>query len=187
MNDQNSYRILSHFETVYRPGERDLAMKLFRALGLETSEIQSYVIGFVGAPGLGNEFENTITASEVTPEHWAFEQRLDEQLQKPEIAELSANYLEALKTRPQNRPHFGLAYSTLEAWTEAVEGFERALEENPELKGRASLASKFTPGSPGAQTDYLHHAFIHTDIVGTACLPLGVIIELQHYTNRADN
>lgn len=185
-HDQTPYRILSHFETVYRPGDRQLALTLFKALGLEVSEIQKYVIGFVGMPGLGNEFENTITASEVTPEHWAFEQVLDKELRRPELAELSASYLDALKSRPQIRPHFGMAYSTIDLWAEAVAGFERALEDHPELKGRASLASKFSPDSPGGQPQ-LHHAFIHTDIVGTSCLSLGLIIELQHYIDRVDS
>ena len=104
--------------------------------------------------------------------------------QRPDVAALSASYLEALKSKPQNRPHFGMAYSSIESWTAAVEGFQRCLDDHPELKGRAEIASKFVPGSPGAQTDFLHHAFIHTDIIGAACLPLGVIIELQHYARN---
>ena len=180
-NDQTVYPILSHFETVYRPGERELASLLFEAIGMDVKEAGKYVIGFVGKPASGNGYENSITASEITPEHWEFEQVLEKEMQRPEVAALGASYLNALKTKPQNRPHFGLAYSSLESWTEAVEGFEKFVEAHPDLKGRAEIASKFTPGSPGAQTDFLHHAFIHTDIIGTACLPLGVIIELQHY------
>lgn len=182
--DPSSYPILSHFETVFRPGERDLAALLFNALGLGVSNVGKYVIGFVGTPASGNGFENSITASEVTPEHWEFEQVLEKEMQRPDIAAASATYLQALKTKPQNRPHFGMAYASLESWNEAVEGFEQALEKHPELKGRAEIASKFVPGSPGAQTDFLHHAFIHTDIIGTACLPLGMIIELQHYARN---
>lgn len=182
--ERPSYTVLSHFETVYRPGERELAELLFKALGLRVTEAGKYVLGFVGDTASGNLLENSITASEVTPEHWEFEQALDKELQRPELASLSASYLHALKTAPQNRPHFGLAYSSLESWTAAVEGFKRALAEHPELQGRAELASKFVPGSPGAQTDYLHHAFIHTDIVGTSCLSMGIIIEFQHYARN---
>lgn len=179
--DRPAYKMLSHFETVYRPGERDLAKSLFKALGLDLMESGKYVVGFVGDTVSGNGFENSITASEVTPEHWEFEQVLDKELQRPEIAALSQSYLHALKTAPQNRPHFGIAYSSLDSWQTALDGFERTLEEHPELKGRAQVASKFVPGSPGAQTDYLSHAFIHTDIIGSSCLSLGIIIEFQHY------
>jgi hypothetical protein len=178
------YTVLSHFETVYRPGERALASQLFEALGLKVVDSGKYVLGFVGDTASGNLLENSITTSEVTPEHWAFEQVLDKELQRPEVAELSQTYLQALKTAPQNRPHFGIAYSSLESWSAAVDGFQRAVEAHPELKGRAQIASKFVPGSPGAQTDYLHHAFIHTDIIGTSCLSLGLIIEFQHYAEN---
>lgn len=183
-DDRPDYTILSHFETVYRPGERALAAQLFKALGLSVSESGKYVLGFVGDTASGNLFENSITASEVTPEHWEFEQVLDKELNRPEIASLREKYVRALKTAPQNRPHFGLAFSSLESWKAALAGFERALEEHPELKGRAEIASKFVPGSEGAQTDYLHHAFIHTDIIGATGLSLGLIIEFQHYARN---
>ncbi len=178
---QTTYPIISHFETVYRPGERGLDLSLLEALGLEVTESGKYVVGFVGKPASGNGYENSVTASEITPEHWEFEQALDEQMQRPEVAKLGQSYLKALKSKPQNRPHFGFAYSSLESWTAALDGFQKALDNRPELRGRAEVASKFVPGSPGAQTDFLHHAFIHTDIIGTACLSLGVIIELQYY------
>ena len=183
-NEPNSYRILSHFEMVYRPGERDLAKSFLKALGLDVTESGKYLVGFVGTPASGNGYENSITASEVTPEHWEFEQALEKEMQRPDLAGLSASYLRELKSKPQNRPHFGMAYSSLDSWNASVEGFQEALDRHPELKGRAEIASKFVPGSPGAQTDFLHHAFIHTDIVGFACLPLGVVIELQHYARN---
>ena len=182
-DNKSDYIILSHFETVYRPGERALAADLFKALGLEVADSGKYVLGFVGNPPSGNLFENSITASEVTPEHWAFEQVLDRELKRPEIAELSETYLKALKTAPQNRPHFGLAFSSLETWQAAVDHFQRTVDETPTLQGRAEIASKFTP-TTGAQVDYLHHAFIHTDIIGATGLSLGIIIEFQHYARN---
>ena len=87
-----------------------------------------------------------IAASEITPEHWEFEQVLDRELRRPEIASLSETYKEALKARPQNRPHFGFAYDSYEEWAGTLERIEKAVEERPELKGRARLASKFVPG-----------------------------------------
>ena len=183
-NDTPSKGVLSHFELVHRPGERENAVALFDALGLRVVESGPYVMGFIGPAANGNSVENMIAASEITPEHWEFEQVLDRELRRPEIASLSETYKEALKARPQNRPHFGFAYDSYEEWAGTLERIEKAVEERPELKGRARLASKFVPGGPGAQTDYLHHAFIHTDIVGTGCLSLGTIIELQYYARH---
>src|SRR6218665_1681063 len=174
-------QVLSHYETVYRPGERDLVVLLFEALGLRIMDEGKYVSGFVGQAASGNAVENAIFASEITPEHWDFEQVLTAELQQPHLAGRSQAYVQALKAAPQNRPHFGIAFSSLDSWTAAVERVQRAIEEQPRLMGRAELASKFYPGSPGAQTDYLHHAFIHTDIIGTSCLALGLIIEFQFY------
>lgn len=175
-------QVLSHYETVYCPGERDLVVLLFEALGLRVHDDGGkYVSGFVGEAASGNAVENAVFASEITPEHWDFEQVLSAELQQPHLAGRSQAYLEALKAAPQNRPHFGIAFTSLKSWTAAVERVQRAVAEQPKLKGRAELASKFYPGSPGAQTDYLHHAFVHTDIIGTSCLALGLIIELQFY------
>lgn len=177
-------RALSHFETVYRPGDRDRVKALFDALGLQVAEMGKYVAGLIPQRAGANPLENAVFASEITPEHWEFEQVLAEELRRPHLASRSAAYLRQLKTTPQSRPHFGIAFSSLDDWTAAVAKARSMIASDQDLQGRAELSSEFRPGSPGAQTDFLYHAFIHTDIIGTGLLSLGLIIELQHYSRR---
>lgn len=185
MTDTKKHRrALSHFETVYRPGDRELVKSLFDALGLQVAEMGKYVAGLIPCDESANPLENALFASEITPEHWEFEQALGAELRKPELASRSDSYLRALKSTPQNRPHFGIAFSSLEDWTGAVQRIRGKIAAEPALKGRAEVASEFRPWSPGAQTDFLYHAFVHTDIIGTGLLSLGLVIELQHYSRR---
>lgn len=177
-------RVLSHIETVYRPGERHLVLLLLNGLGLKIEETHGYILGFIDERTETNHLENMISASEITPEHWKFEQALTAAINRPELAELSTSYQHALKTQPQTRPHFGMAYSSMTEWEATVERIRRMLEEHPELRGRIELASLFKPGDPGSQSDYLQHAFIYTNVIGSSCLSLGLVIELQYYFHK---
>ena len=179
-------RVLSHIEMVYRPGERDLALRLFEVLGLTISESHGYILGFIDDGALGNLLENMLSVSEITPEHWAFEQALAENLQRPEFAARGEAYRQAIRKAPQVRPHMGIADASRGAWQAAGEWVRRATEDYPELRGRLEIACQFRPGDPGSQSDYLEHAFINTDIVGTSCLALGHCIELQHYLRHLE-
>lgn len=183
-DNQKSRRVLSHIETVYRPGERHLALLLLNSLGLKVIETQGYILGFIDERAETNHLENMISASEITPEHWKFEQTLTDVIQRPEISELSSSYQQALKRQPQNRPHFGMAFSSLSEWEAVVEKVKLTIEEHPELRDRLELASLFKPGDPGSQSDYLQHAFIYTNIIGISCLSLGIVIELQYYLRK---
>jgi len=183
-SNQTSRRVLSHVETVYRPGENHLARLLLDSLGLKVVETHGYILGFIDEATETNPLENMISASEITPEHWEFEQKLAEVINRPELTELSTSCKDALKRQPQNRPHFGMAYTSQAQWESVIERVKRTIKENPELQGRVELANVFKPGDAGSQSDMLQHAFIYTDIIGTSCLSLGIVIELQNYLRR---
>ena len=178
-------RALSHLEAVYRPGDRELVKSLFDALGLQVVEMGKYIAGLIDTPPSGNPVENALFASEITPEHLIFEDALDKALSQPELTDAGSSYLRALKSEPQCRPHLGIAFSSMEKWEQSVALIQAKTEDAASpLHGRAELTSKFRPGTPGAQTDFLHHAFVYTDLIGTTGLSLGMIIELQHYASN---
>src|SRR5256885_6184907 len=111
-------RRLTHVELVYRPGERELAKRLFALLGCRPVDRGGEFFTSFVEPEEQDYGTNVLYASEVTPEQWALEQTLT---QDGEIAAPMTAYLEHLRRRPQQSFHFGFCVPTVDALDERVD------------------------------------------------------------------
>jgi len=174
----------NHVEMVFRPGDLARAMKLLRILGCDP---QTSPHPF---NGVYFHFAKTeqLWISEVSPEQWAFELWLQEQL-KNRGTDATSTFLADLESVPQAHGHFGIGLQTLEDWERVTAELRRAIASDPDLKGRVSLPICQRPEDPdsvfsrsgGAIGRTLHQAFVRTDIISTGLLTLGQSIEIQHY------
>jgi hypothetical protein len=171
-------RLLNHIEMVYRPGERHLVTKLFTALGCNVTDTGHTHLAI--ALGATDKYmlNNTVYASEVTPEQWRLEQQLGRALEgESPLAAAYAGYDDKFRHDPQLTSHFGIRYPSFEALEETLKHLENDLD--PELAGRVQIKGVFRPGQPGSYVDFIMQAFIKTDIAASGLLTFGQHIELQ--------
>jgi hypothetical protein len=165
-------RALNHAELVHRPGERELARRALSAMGCTVRD---------GTTGIWIFADEVFLLSEVTPEQWAFEERLAAQLERDREDPVQRAFLGRLSVEPQRYHHLGIGFETLADWQVAVEGIQGLSATDAELAGRLEVAAVFRPGDPGAYGDDFVQAFVRTDIFSVGLLALGQTIELQHY------
>lgn len=166
---------LNHVELVYRPGERELAKRVFELLGCNPVDRGgTWFTSFVDADG-ADWCNNVLYASEVTPEQWAFEEALDAS------SPARVAYLDRLTREPQRAFHFGIRLpdeATLEATCARITDAGNGGSDG-ELAGRIRIAGVFRPGDPEAVADSMVQAFVWTDVIASGLLTLGQHIELQ--------
>jgi hypothetical protein len=173
-------RALNHVELVYRPGERELAGRVFSLLGCRVVDRGGTFFTAQVDPEGRDYVNNVVYASEVTTEQHDLEGVLAAALDGPgPLGEAGRAYLERLRHEPQRSTHFGIRIPTRERLDELVAGIGRAGDEDPDLKGRIGVSAVFEPGSPGSYTDTMVQAFVHTDVVAAGLLSLGQHFELQ--------
>jgi hypothetical protein len=174
-------RALNHVELVYRPGERDLAAKVFELLGCRPHDTgRTYLTSFV-EPSEGDFVNNAVYASEVTPEQWQLECALTNALaESGPVAVAARTYLDRLREEPQRSTHFGIRVPDRDRFDAVIEGLRDAADHDPDLAGRVRVSAVFAPGDPGSITDTMIQAFIHTDVVAAGLLVLGQHFELQY-------
>jgi hypothetical protein len=172
---------LSHVEFVHRPGERELAREFFKLLGTEVVEVMDgrYLVGVIDPATFdAQRNENYFGGTEVRPEQWAFDQALMQALGEGALGERFAAHQAMLDRTPQDGMHFGLHYTTVEEWEDAIARMERAGEQNPELAGRVRVCGVFRPDDPESVT-VIHQAFVWTDVIASGSLAFGQRIELS--------
>jgi hypothetical protein len=172
-------RRLNHVEFVHRPGERALVVALFDLLGFDTQEMVDgeVLIGVVDPSTFKvTDNDNYLAGREVRPEQWAFDQALAEALRQEPLASAYEGHKEMLAKTPQWGMHFGVNFSSLEAWEAAVARVRDVDKHSPALKDRARLLAVFRPGDPGAFS--LYQAFVWTDVIASGSLALSQRIEL---------
>lgn len=185
MNRIADYRgtLLNHVETLYRPGERELAIALAEALGCvvtDTGFKGDGVDTFLAAhpnPADQDPQNNAFYMSQVRPEQLAVEERLQQiGVQDPVLAAALEDYRSAARSKPFGVPHFALRYPSRED-VAAVEARLKAVL-MPRLEGRMHLRV-FYPGDADAAVGTSVQGFIHQDVVVSGSFLLGQIIELQ--------
>ncbi len=169
-------RGITHVELLYRPGERQLAGRLFGLLGCEPVDRGGHWFTSFVDPAHRDWVSNVLYASEVGPEQWALEQAL------PPEAE---QYRAAMREEPQRSTHFGFRVPTEAALDEIVARVDRAGRDDPELAGRVAVDGVFRPGDPGAVATNMVQAFVWTDVVAAGLLTLGQHIEVQWHLATA--
>jgi len=172
---------LNHVELVYRPGERELAARVFALLGCRPVDRGGTFFTSFVEPAETDFSNNVFYASEVTPEQWCLEQALDETIRADNgpVASTTRVYLERLRREPQRSFHFGVRYPSLDALETTCSAIRSVDRTDPGLAGRIEVSGVFHPGGPGAYTDTMVQAFVHTDVVAAGLLVLGQHIELQ--------
>ncbi len=174
-------RALNHVELVYRPGERALAARVFELLGCRPHDRGGVFLTSFVEPVESDFCNNTMYASEVTPEQWALECALADALaDRGQVGESAERYLDRLRREPQRSTHFGIRVPTRERLDATLDAIRDAGEHDADLAGRIRVSAVFAPGDPGSYTDAMVQAFVHTDVVAAGLLTLGQHFELQY-------
>jgi hypothetical protein len=180
-------RRLNHVEMVYRPGERELAKRVFELLGCKPVDRGGTFVSSLVDPDSDDFSNNVVYASEVTAEQWDLECALVAELEgDTAVGKTARAYLARLAGEPQRSFHFGMRLPTLEALEAAVARVRDASSSDPDLKGRVHVSGVFHPGDPGAYTDTMVQAFVRTDVVAAGLLAFGQHIELQWHLPKAE-
>jgi hypothetical protein len=170
-------RLLNHSELVYRPGERELAIRVFEALGCAVSGKENTYMGVRIEPSASGFINNMFYASECTPEQEALERELSAAIAAGgPLAESFRAQQEKLRNEPQSSTHFGIRLPSEAALAEVL---ERVRKTGEELGGRLSVSGVFHPSDPGALAQGMIQAFVKTDIVAAGLCTLGQHFELQ--------
>lgn len=175
--------LLNHLETLYRPGEREIAIRMATALGCAISDT-----GFKGDgdesflavhpnPADPDPRNNAFFMSPMRPEQQALEARLVQLAQEDAgLAATLETYRYTARTKPFGVPHFALRYATGDAVAEAAERLKAAL--GAELGDRLHVRV-FEPGESGATGARLVQGFVYQDVIVSGSFLYGQLIELQ--------
>ena len=176
--------MLNHIEAVYRPGERQLAIDLFEALGCATAdtgvinETGSSYVSVHPDPGDCN-YDNVIYLGEMAGEQLRLEDMLRQRSEGD--GELRAT-LDAFRSSAHERPfghaHIAVRYPNFESLQRVLDRIEERL--TPALKQRVRI-NVFRPGDHDEVGPNSIQAFITTDVVGCGLLAAGQILELAAY------
>ena len=176
-------RRLNHVEFVHRPGESQLAIALFDAIGCPTYTVdvapygQYIVIQLDEAPG-----ENDMFASEVEPEQLALEEALGAQFRADRALAGARDRFHALQSeRPFRATHVGIRIPSVGALDEVIAKLE-ALQRG-ELAGRLEVGAPMSRSAEEAasMSAPLKQLWIWTDVISTGLLAIGQQFELQAY------
>ena len=174
-------RHLNHVELLYRPGERDLAKRVFELLGFRVMDRGGTFFTAFVEPDESDFANNAVYASEVTEEQWALERALAAALEADgDVGVTARAYLDRLRNEPQRSFHFGVRYPSVEALDATLARIAGVGTSDPELAGRIAVSGVFRPGDAGSYTDTMVQAFARTDVVAAGILAFGQHVELQY-------
>jgi len=166
--------INTHAQMVYRPGERELAMRVLKLLGRDVVD--------KGRPWLF--VDKWIFLYEVPPQQWAFEQQLAALVAQRRSDPAVAGFLEELDAHPQQYCHFGSTLETMQEWETLTQRIRDAGRNDPDLRGRIEITSVLRPGDPG-HVGSSTTAFVRTDVFSSGLLTFGQIFEVNYYAEDA--
>ena len=175
--------LLNHVETLYRPGERALAVELAEALGCAISDT-----GFMGDgpesflaahpnPADRDMNNNAFYMSPMRPEQQAIEAGLAGlAAQDATLAAQLAAYRQAARSKPFGVPHFCLRYGSA---SEVQAVADLVTRQFGERLGDRLHVRVFMPGDADAAGGPSAQGFIHQDVIVSGSFLYGQIIELQ--------
>ena len=152
-SDRDAVRRLNHLEMVYRPGERELATRVFELLGMRVLDNGGPWMFAHVDPTIGDTANNACYASEMTPEQWAFEQALATAIATEDddtsgVGAEAAGYLARLRGEPQRSFHFGVRLFERDDFDATLDRIRDAAND-PELAGRVELIGVYHPRRAG--------------------------------------
>jgi hypothetical protein len=173
---------LNHLEGFYRPGERDLAIELARALGLTVEEIRftptSNPIVAVHPNGDDMDPTNNVIFLFEMPEKLRRVLDLVEAKAESdaELRDAMQDYRDAVGAMPAMMPHFGLRFGSDDQLQTVVDRLRTGL--GPDLEDRVSVfeAPRYQPveGLPD-----IRQVFVRTNVFTMGAAGFEQAIELQ--------
>ena len=173
--------ILSHVQAMYRPGERQLAIDLFKAMGCavyDTTALGDGTETILSAHPDPSErcLDNVIFLTDMPEGQLQLEAILKQRIETDETLRAACEqYGGVAGERPAGLAHFAVRYPSLQDQDRVLDAFEARL--TPELKPRAKL-KVFRPGVPGDGRTHHFQSFVYTDVVTAGIAAFGQIIEL---------
>jgi len=145
--DDPALRRISHAEPVHRPGERDLAGRLFEQLGCRVVDGGGAFFSARVEPGITDRVTNVHHAFEVTPEQWAFQQAVFGTGTDARTVAARTSWEARLREDPQHSFHLGRGLPTEEALTRTLDGIRAAGAADGDLAGRMRSAASSAPAT----------------------------------------
>jgi hypothetical protein len=174
-------RRLTHVELLYRPGERQLAARVFALLGCTPVDRGGkWFTAFIEPSGVGDYAQNVFYASEMTGAQGELEQAF-----LTKIGTERESYLALMRAQPQLSTHFGFRVPDEAALQEVVERVRLAAASDNELEGRIALDHIYRPDDPDAVAPGMIQAFVWTDVVAAGLLSCGQHFEVQVHLEGA--
>jgi hypothetical protein len=181
---QRTDAVLSHAEASYRPGDRQLAISLFEAMGCKIYETD--VKGLAGSTYVSahpdpaqRTMDNVLYLSEMTSEQSGLEDVLRQRIETdPELRAARDRYRALASEKPFGLAHIAVRYPSYDVLEQVLAGLAQRL--TPEMKER-TLVRIFRPGdAEEIQWDSIQ-AFIYTDIAVSGIAAFGQVYELSAY------
>lgn len=176
--------VLSHTEAIYRPGDRDLAVGFFEALGCMTYDTDTLSLSgktYVSVHPDPSErgLDHVIYLSEMTAEQRQLEQVLRIRIEEDaEVGSARSQYRRLATEKPFGLSHIAIRYPDFASLERVLDGLEERL--TPEMKQRSTVRI-FRPGDSEDITWESVQAFIYTDIAVAGISVFGQIYELSAY------
>lgn len=176
--------VMSHVEAAYRPGDRQLAIDLFEAMGCKTYETGT--IGLAGSTYVSvhpdpaeRGMDNVIYLSEMTDQQSRLEEVLRQRVETDgELRAARDAYRGLAGEKPFGLSHIAVRYPSYEVLEQVLAGLDAKL--TPEMKAR-SVVKIFRPGDAEEIQWESIQAFIYTDIAVAGISAFGQVYELSAY------
>ena len=178
-------RRLNHVEFVHRPGESELVIDLFEALGCPCRQIDSPPFGKYVVVQLDDSphGENDIFVTEVEAEQLALEDALQGQIDSghSNLATASARFRLLQKERPYRTTHVGIRVPSVAALDAVIERLGSLSAQK--LAGRLDLGLTLSRSADEAHrmSAPMKQIWVWTDVISTGLLSVGQQFELQAY------
>jgi hypothetical protein len=177
-------RMVNHVETLYRTGERELAIEFAQTLGctvVDTDtpvETGSTILYAYPDPEEQDRLNNVVYMSEIRREQQDLENALGPLLRGDGAAAKAYEaYLHRALNHPHGVPHFGIRYPSFESLEQTLEALGERIE--GDFKDRVRFSQIVRPGHSSSMTSELIQAFVFTDIIVSGLFSIGQLIELQ--------
>jgi hypothetical protein len=170
--------LLNHLETLYRPGDRELALELVEALGLTTVDTGFATYVAVHPNGEDrNRLNNVMFLSEMLPQQAEIEAVIAQRIAAdPALRAAIESYRDKARTEPFGIPHFGLRYPSAEALAPVLDKLGRL---SPALKERVTVNELPPMEVPVEGFPDVKQVFVYTDVFTAGGAAYGQMIELQ--------
>ena len=177
-------RVLNHVEYAHRPGEADLVVTLFEALGCPCSKVDTQPYGLYVVVDLDGSKHglNDMFVSQAEPEQLALEDALRAGIDRDrELGDAYQGMRKMMRERPFRATHVGLRVPTVGDLNAVIARLETLAQGT--LAGRLELGEPFTRTREESEATMapMKQLWIWTDLLSTGLLAVGQQIELQAY------